>query len=93
MEELNLLGRLAKRHWEQERPNMVEGLKARRIYDKVLQQVQDEAKHEMLDLVTQQGMPWELAWEKVTKKLIFLPSEKEMVHLPESMIPYLPPGE
>ena len=93
MEELNLLGRLAKRHWEKEMPKMVEKLKAKGIYDEVLHQVQEEAKYEMLDLVTQQEMPWELAWEKVAKKRIFLPSEKEMAHLPKSLMPYLLPGE
>jgi len=72
---------------------MVEKLKAMGIYDKVLQQVEVEAKYEILDLVEQEEMSWELAWEKVTKKRIFLPSEKEMMHLPKGLMPYLLPDE
>ena len=45
MEELDILGRFAKMHWEKERPKMVEKLKAMGIYEKVLQQVEVEAKY------------------------------------------------
>jgi CheY-like chemotaxis protein len=85
---LSRLGLVAKSHWKKHRPKMVAHLEAGGLLDRALEETQERAKDALTDLVTQRGIPHDQAWEMVTSKLIFLPSEEEMKTLPVDLMSY-----
>jgi CheY-like chemotaxis protein len=85
---LSRLGLMARSHWKKQRPKMVAHLEAKGLLDRALEETQERAKDALADLVTQRGIPHDQAWEMVTSKLIFLPSEEEMKTLPVDLMSY-----
>lgn len=75
MDEMNRLGDLILKHWKTHRPEVVQELERTNQLQAVLRQAAEQTGDLLFNLIVEQKMEYQTAWELATREWAFLPGE------------------